>query len=654
MSNIKVLNNKITINHPDERKSSDLCDILCQNLSTSKDFRVADQSADSIIFESIGQSSNLKFAPTPAEFTLNFDSNIKSIYWVTSSPWGGGGVRPTYAGTVNTSGETVTNASGEQLELYVTLKEGYVLDTVTPAAEDGETLSHTENTVYYYSSGINRSFTLTSKRSDILDLTNYTWTNNNFEYVQITPRGVIPNSEGTMQYRETYDILAKVNRSTSFYIINSLEFKLYDSEKIEIEGITSTGDSILLRTDGSWWTSTFEIISGKDCINPQLISWFQAYGSLSKDSTRDQSQVYLKKNATWTHVPGFKHSSGRWTKLFSEEDLLLATGLKYSFTENEATLVGFTADFSAAVAEGKLSTLIIPDQAYNNSISKNVPVTSINVTSDWLSSEAVTKITALIISENVKTIQGTGFNSYSALTKVKLPSGLESIAEGVFKGCTSLKELKMPCCKGILSDGTIITNCLLGLLFGTEEQEGCTATHQYYTDSNGDLQERIYYIPNSLRFIWILRSAFNQDVLLNCSKIEGVFLNDEIQEIGTAFQGLTSLKGVVLGRQTTAIENKAFMDCSNLTSIILPGSISTIGDQAFQNCSELAEITIGTNADTETTLGSIGESAFSGCVKLETIEYKESVARWNDISKGIEWNKDVPSSCVIKCSDGQA
>ena len=48
----------------------------------------------------------------------------------------------------------------------------------------------------------------------------------------------------------------------------------------------------------------------------------------------------------------------------------------------------------------------------------------------------------------------------------------------------------------------------------------------------------------------------------------------------------------------------------------------------------------------------IGPSAFFDCIYLETITFKGTIAQWNNITKGSDWNSNVPATKVI-CTDGE-
>ena len=124
------------------------------------------------------------------------------------------------------------------------------------------------------------------------------------------------------------------------------------------------------------------------------------------------------------------------------------------------------------------------------------------------------------------------------------------------------------------------------------------------------------------------------------------------------FQGCTSLKTADMSgaKNISAIGNNAFEKCSALTKVVLPnnGRLESIGDYAFNSCSALALVTdsasnknskipntvksIGKNAFSGTDLrnmtivkpkdstayNTIGDSAFSNCKKLKTVDFSGS------------------------------
>ena len=81
-----------------------------------------------------------------------------------------------------------------------------------------------------------------------------------------------------------------------------------------------------------------------------------------------------------------------------------------------------------------------------------------------------------------------------------------------------------------------------------------------------------------------------------------------------------------------------------LSSITLPDSVTLVEDTVSDSI-WIHEITLGTGV-TE-----IGDYAFINCDSLEAINYRGTIAQWNGITKGVDWNLSVPASAV-HCSDG--
>ena len=84
---------------------------------------------------------------------------------------------------------------------------------------------------------------------------------------------------------------------------------------------------------------------------------------------------------------------------------------------------------------------------------------------------------------------------------------------------------------------------------------------------------------------------------------------------------------------------------NNATKLYLPNEAVKIGDSAFAENEKIVLVKI------PKTIVEIGENAFKGCDNLESFEYEGTIAEWNSIKKGTNWDENVVNYVVI-CQDG--
>lgn len=89
------------------------------------------------------------------------------------------------------------------------------------------------------------------------------------------------------------------------------------------------------------------------------------------------------------------------------------------------------------------------------------------------------------------------------------------------------------------------------------------------------------------------------------------------------------------------LPSNSFKGCTNLVFVILPDNLEDIEGSAFENCSALNSIVI------PATVTRIEMSAFEKCSGLTTIKYRGSESAWGSVTKGMDWNKDCPTTMSI-------
>lgn len=181
-----------------------------------------------------------------------------------------------------------------------------------------------------------------------------------------------------------------------------------------------------------------------------------------------------------------------------------------------------------------------------------------------------------------------------------------------------------------MCDINIESFCSCENLSRIEVEEG----NSYFASVDGvlfsyDMTELLYYpsgktdtsyvIPESVTGIgeYAFYSYYNSD---NLKKIE---IPKSVTTIGElALYRCYSLEIIIICDGVTAISDYAFYDCSGVTSIVIPNSVIRIGELALFNCSSLDNIT-----------------------------FEGTIAQWNAVSKGNNWNSST-GNYTVYCTDG--
>lgn len=279
-------------------------------------------------------------------------------------------------------------------------------------------------------------------------------------------------------------------------------------------------------------------------------------------------------------------------------------------------------------------------------------------------------LTSVTLHDNVEILGSTAFSKCANLVEVTLGKKITAINKNTFKDCTSLNSIIIPdsvtdigsqafygCIT--LSSITIPANVVnLGASAFTE----CTALTEinFQATAMNDLAER----SDPFLSAGINGNGITLNIAANVTKIPAhifakrnpgttqkitavIFAEGSMcQSIGkVAFYGCEHLTSLTVPDSVTSIGIWAFRN-TGLTSIILGNSVADIGERACQGCSELVSITI------PDTLTGISDWMFYDCESLENITFEGTTAQWNALTKGINWNTNVPAT-YVQCSDGK-
>ena len=204
-------------------------------------------------------------------------------------------------------------------------------------------------------------------------------------------------------------------------------------------------------------------------------------------------------------------------------------------------------------------------------------------------------VTEVVVPESVTTI-GYQLTGCTSLTSITIHSGVTSIGDQAFYGCSNLESVRF-------AEGSQLSSI------------GSGAFYNCISLKSIEIPAEVTELPDG---------SWNPGVFSGCSNLESVSFAEgsQLTSIGTqAFSECISLKSIEIPEGVTSIGSSAFASCSSLKSIEIPAAVTSIGDSAFGYCSNLESVTFAEGSE----LTSIGSWAFYDCSSLKSIEIPVSV-----------------------------
>ncbi len=230
-----------------------------------------------------------------------------------------------------------------------------------------------------------------------------------------------------------------------------------------------------------------------------------------------------------------------------------------------------------------------------------------------------------IIPATVKSIGTDAFYNCEALESLTLPSGLASIADGAFDGCTRLTLAELPetlTDLGYISEETLFSG--YDTLDSFHKALGSSFT---YTEYEGGLYagtaENPYMIFVGLKDTSATEITLHADTRViasgafyYASTLKAAALPSGLKVIGSyAFGKCTALASIEIPSTVSVMMNGAFYGCKALTSVNIPSVLTALPDYAFYDCEKLKSIVLPDGLET------VGLSAFYNCAALTKAEF---------------------------------
>ncbi len=212
----------------------------------------------------------------------------------------------------------------------------------------------------------------------------------------------------------------------------------------------------------------------------------------------------------------------------------------------------------------KLSGNLVIPSSY-----KGIPVTSIGglwksfVNNSYYAddndvSESNDKITSITIPDSIKTIKDGAFEGMSGITEITIPASVENVGNGAFRDCTNLTTVYWNSSAEIKNNNGIFSGCtnLTNIVIG----------------------ENVTQVP---------QFVYNKEWLSN--QPDGlVIANNYVYGYKGTIPFNYSLN---LPNGTLGIMDKAFLDSgSAITSVTIPDSVTYIGENAFSGCTRIETV----------------------------------------------------------------
>ena len=209
-------------------------------------------------------------------------------------------------------------------------------------------------------------------------------------------------------------------------------------------------------------------------------------------------------------------------------------------------------------------------------------------------------------------IRISAFEDCTKLTECEIPARAYQVVGNIFKGCTSLTEVKVNAANPyyFTKDGVLFGPALVNY---EPQYNDAYALQSYPAGRQG-----AYTIPsevNGKEIDQIWTSGFE-----DASGLTGITIPPSIGRLGTAaFEG-TGLTNVVIPDTVQQVDPAVFQNCTKLVSVKLPAGLAEIDQYMFANCISLQHV------DMPDSITKINIYAFHNCTSLTSLALPKNLS----------------------------
>lgn len=244
-------------------------------------------------------------------------------------------------------------------------------------------------------------------------------------------------------------------------------------------------------------------------------------------------------------------------------------------------------------------------------------------------------ITKLTIPSSVETIGEYAFASCSGITNLTIPNGVKKLCFSGFSSCLKLAYVKIPESLTTI-ESYAFQNCNDMVSFEVDKNNPKYLSEDdiLYTKDQSRIivyppkkTDKTYTMPNSVTCVE--DSAFRENW-----KIEDVKFSENLRHIGSyAFAWCGNLKKAVMPDSVDFIGQHAFGECTSLNEVKLPEKMWFLGKLAFDHCFSLKSVKVPAKVDV------FEDGVFCRCFELANIEVDENSKTYSSVDGNL-YSKD--------------
>lgn len=363
-----------------------------------------------------------------------------------------------------------------------------------------------------------------------------------------------------------------------------------------------------------------------------LVAWMpEDVGNEANYSTVQPTiELSLKVLATQATVESDSFNNTYDGDAATDEDLDNKPEYDYSYTEEEGvTLItdenGKVVKAIVSGVNGKVQTGLFSNLKQSVDEEGN-PLFDRNGSPIMEPDEKWAALTEVVIKDGVTEIGNQTFQGCTGLTNVTIPDSVQKIGAWAFYLCGGLKNVDIP------------ANVEIGN--SSFRQSGL----EQVTVSGGSVGQYAFHRNVSLKKIDINCETIGDEAFSGCDYLTDITLGENVKTLGDkAFYTCDALERVEIPSTVTDIGEKTFYSCPALKEAIIRAG--TVKAGTFYNCRALTTLIISDNATLDASFtvgntyakealetvkigkGEIGNSAFSNCTNLTTVELGNGVTQ---------------------------